>query len=238
MCRLKGKYNEKELSRALQLLLYFIIDEGNEAEIKESYNEKELETYYGTRVEGSEIHYTKGLPQGLPHCFFLANLYLLHVKEIVEEEIDCDIDYYVDDMTLFCNYDHVKLKQKVSDINIILKEKLSNGKYSPIDKIDQFYSENKISFVLAFHVEDEKCSSIKINSTKGSMGNLLVLSRNTSGINDAISIRLSEDNEKSSKSQADCLLQAIDNELDMIKNEHSDEMALYRKRLESYYKVP
>lgn len=236
MNRLKGKYDEIELSRALQLLLCFIIDEGSNERGKDLYNRKELETYYGTVIADSKVHYTKGLPQGLPHCFFLANLYLLHVKEIVERQIPCDIDYYVDDMTLFCNLDHEALKGKVKDINKTLRDRLSNSKQSPIDTIDQFYSKNNITFILAFHEEDEKCSSIKINSKKGSMGALIALSRNTSCVNDAISIRLSEDNEKSSKSQADCLLQAIDKELDMIKNENSDEMALYRKRLESYYK--
>lgn len=239
MHRLKDKYDESELSRVLQLLLCFIIDEEKVVsgeKVEDHYNEKEFETYYGTAIEDTNVHYTKGLPQGLPHCFFLANLYLLHVKEVVEEQIPCDINYYVDDMTLFCNLDHEMLKDKVKDLNKILKERLSSSKLSPIDKISSFYSKNKISFVLAFHDEDEKCSSIKIDSKKGSMGALMVLARNTSGVNDAISIRLSEDNEKSSKSQADCLLQAIDKELDMIKNENSDEMALYRKRLESYYK--
>lgn len=236
MHRLKGKYDEEELSRVLQLLLCFIIDEGNEEKGRDPYNNKELETYYGKAIEDNDIHYTKGLPQGLPHCFFLANVYLLHVKEIVEEQIDCDIDYYVDDMTLFCNLDHVALKEKVKNINKILEDRLTGGKQSPIEIIDQFYSKNKIVLKLAFHDEDEKCSSIKIGSKKGSMGALMVLVRKTSGINNAISVRLSEDNEKSSKSQANCLLQAIEKELDMIKNESSDEMALYRKRLESYYK--
>lgn len=239
MHRLKGKYDENELSRVLQLLLCFIIDEDkviDGGKAKDLYNGKEFETYYGTGIEDTDVHYTKGLPQGLPHCFFLANLYLLHVKKIVEEQIECDIDYYVDDMTLFCNLDHEALKEKVRAINKILGDELSSSKKSPIDAINQFYSKNNISFILAFHDEDEKCSSIKIDSKKGSMGALMVLARNTSGVNDAISIRLSEDNEKSSKSQADCLLQAIDKELDMIKNENSDEMALYRKRLESYYK--
>lgn len=236
MHRLKDKYDKEELDRILQLLLCFILDDGDEKRGIDKYSDTELETYYGVKVGESSFHYTMGIPQGLPHCFFLANLYLLHIKKIVEEEIPCDIDYYVDDMTLFCNFNHAALVDKVKTINNKLKNTLSQKKKSPIERIDKFYTDNNITFILAFHEEDEKCSSIKIDSKKGSMRNLIVLSRNTSGVNDAIKIRLSEDYEKSSKSQADALLEAIDKELDMIKSEKSDKMALYRKRLESYYK--
>lgn len=225
--RLAGLYDVQELERVLQLLLYFNIDQ--------KFNDAELIAYYGTTISETSIFYSKGLPQGLPHCFFLANLYLLNVKKILEQSIDCDIDYYVDDMTLFCNLNHKELNSKVHEVNNILKIALSAERYSPIDTINAFYKNNHIHFQLAFHEDSKKCSSIKIDNKKGSTSNMGILARNTSGVNQVIAIKLNIDSQKSALSLVDGLLTAIKQELKTL-NETSQETALYRKRLESYYK--
>lgn len=226
--RLKGKYNEAELKRALQLLLCFKIDE--------KFNEAEQMAYYGTTVNNAEILYTKGLPQGLPHCFFLANLYLLQIKSIVKDNIDCDIDYYVDDMTMFCNLDHASLISKVRELNKKIADTLLQDRCSPIDSIESFYKTNRIQFVLKFHEEDEKCSSNPISDQKGSLRHMAVLLKNTSGVCQVLYTHLSEDSEETALSQVICLIEAIKKEQKLIEKMQGDEVALYKKRLNSYYK--
>lgn len=226
--RLHGVYEESELDRVLQLLLCFQIDA--------DFNIAEQTAYYGKELKTNDTLFTKGLPQGLPHCFFLANLYLLHVKIIVEKNIDCDIDYYVDDMTLFCNLNHAALIGKVKEINKKIHSELSSDILSPVKEINKFYADNGIRFELKFHEDDEKCSSIRIDKSEGSLGNMFVLSRKTSGVADNIKISLNEDSLHSTLSQVDCLIKAISKEKKLVAKLQGDEVALYRKRLDSYYK--
>lgn len=225
--RLEGMYKQDELERVLQLLLYF--------KIGQRLNETERMVYYGTCVGESPVYYSKGLPQGLPHCFFLANLYLLNIKKIIEQNIDCDIDYYVDDMTLFCNLNHKDLLTKVHVINGIINQNLNSYKYSPIDRIENFYNENHIHFITALHEDYKKCSSIRISNKKRSINNMAVLARNTSGVGQVIEVNINTESKESTLSLVNCLLKAIKNELKTFK-EDNPETALYRKRLESYYK--
>lgn len=226
--RLTGVYEEAELEKVLRLLLCFAIDE--------KFNSAEQEAYYGTVLKDDTLLYTKGLPQGLPHCFFLANLYLVHIKNIVEKNIDCDIDYYVDDMTLFCNLDHDSLIRKVEQINKDIASSLSSNLSSPLEKANEFYTNNAIKFELKVHEDEEKCSSIAIGDKKGSLGNMSILARRASEVGENVRINFSENGMTSTLSQVECLLKAIKKEKKLIAKQNGDEIALYRKRLESYYK--
>lgn len=93
------------MARILQLLLCFKIDG--------DLNEKERLIYYGTKVLESDVYYAKGLPQGLPHCAFFANCVMMDVAEIVDKHLKGDKDYYVDDITVFCNEDQKELREIV-----------------------------------------------------------------------------------------------------------------------------
>ena len=93
-------------------------------------------------------------------------------------------------MTLFCNLNHKDLLTKVHVINGIINQNLNSYKYSPIDRIENFYNENHIHFITALHEDYKKCSSIRISNKKHSINNMAVLARNTSGVGQVIEVNI------------------------------------------------
>lgn len=218
--------NDKScMARILQLLLCFKIDG--------DLNEKERLIYYGTKVLESDVYYAKGLPQGLPHCAFFANWVMMDVVEIVDKHLKGDKDYYVDDITVFCNEEQKKLRETVKKINKELSS-LANERISPLEPENTFFIDNQISFALQLHEGDDKCCSFHIDNEEQSIGNLMILNRKTSGVMQQIKVVLGENTDKSSLSLIECLLDAIDKERE--KNADDSEQGLYKKRLDSFYK--
>lgn len=213
------------MARILQLLLCFKIDG--------DLNEKERLIYYGTKVLESDVYYAKGLPQGLPHCAFFANCVMMDVAEIVDKHLKGDKDYYVDDITVFCNEDQKELREIVKKINEELSS-LANERISPLEPANTFFKENMIPFVLQLHDGDDKCCSFHIDNEEQSIGNLMILNRKTSGVMQHIKVVLGENTDKSSLSLIECLLDAIDKEREKIAGD--SEQGLYKKRLDSFYK--
>ena len=213
------------MARILQLLLCFKIDG--------DLNEKERLIYYGTKVLESDVYYAKGLPQGLPHCAFFANWVMMDVAEIVDKHLKGDKDYYVDDITVFCNEEQKELRETVKKINKELSS-LANVRISPLESENTFFIDNQIPFILQLHDGDDKCCSFHIDNEEQSIGNLMILNRKTSGVMQQIKVVLGENTDKSSLSLIECLLDAIDEERKKIAGD--SEQGLYKKRLESFYK--
>lgn len=216
--------DKKYLARILQLLLYFKIDGG--------LNEQERALYYGKSVSSTGSLYTKGLPQGLPHCAFFANWMMMDVANVVDKNLKGDKVYYVDDITVFCNDDEKALKEKVSQINQELSE-ISQDSYSPLDEVNAFFKDNIIVFNIQLH-DNEKCCSYPIGQENTSIGNLMILNRKTSGVMQNIKIGLGDNVDKSSLSLIECFLIAIDKERELIGDDNGQ--GLYKKRLDSFYK--
>ena len=213
------------LARILQLLLCF--------KLNECLNEKERYIYYGTNIGESNVYYAKGLPQGLPHCAFFANWVMKDIAKIVDRHLIGDKDYYVDDITVFCNEDQKKIRDSVKKINQELAA-FTKECLAPVDKVCSFLKENKIPFILQLHDADDKCCSFPIDKVDESIGNLMILNRKTSGLMQQIKVILGENTDKSSLSLIECLLNAIDKERKNIAG--NLEQGLYKKRLDSFYK--
>lgn len=235
--KLELKYTLSEdrmtLDRILTLLLYFKIS----AEIP--YTKSELFIYYGKRFVGEETDlYTRGLPQGLPHTYFFANLEMIQVDTYIKQVFNGSVDYYVDDSVLFCNCDKNEFERKINRVNKLLRNSIINKEeYSTNSKIKAF-QENHIKTGVLLHGTD-KSSIIDVSVEDMSSSNLYVLDRNASGISIEVRNSINELGDQSTLSEINALVSAIEKEINRIYEisaGKSSETQMYLKRLKSYYK--
>ena len=69
--------------------------------------------YYTEKYENLSI--SRGLPQGLPHTYFLANLFMINVSKIIDKYFPGKSYYYVDDSVI---YTSVELEDNIFENNI------------------------------------------------------------------------------------------------------------------------
>lgn len=239
--RYTSDVDKETLDRVLELLMYF------EIESAEIYNDRELSIYYGqlTRFDESTIYYTKGLPQGLPHTYFFANIAMAEIEPYIKEEFNGDADFYVDDVVIFSNCYKSDFKSKIGRLNSIFKTSDTNSSnYSEDTYINNF---QKTHFTTGIQLHDKRKSSIiNLNEDKSiASENLAMLYRNASGISIEIRTSLSDLNDQITLKETQTIITAIQKELDRIRRikEDSDEedgifesIRLYEKRIKSYYK--
>lgn len=237
------KYTTEEdretLNRILELLLYFEIDS------VETYNDRELSIYYGqpTTFDESTTYYTKGLPQGLPHTYFFANIAMAEIEPYIKKEFDGDADFYVDDTVIFCNCDKNDFKSKVDRLNFLFDiSDINSCNYSEDVYINDF---QKTHFAIGIQLHDkQKSSIISLTEDKSfASDNLAMLYRNASGISIEIRTSLSDLNDQITLNETQTICNAIKKELgrlDKIKDEADEDtlesIRLYEKRIKSYYK--
>lgn len=237
------KYTTEEdretLNRILELLLYFEIDS------VETYNDRELSIYYGqpTTFNDSTTYYTKGLPQGLPHTYFFANIAMAEIEPYIKKEFDGDADFYVDDAVIFCNCDKNDFKSKVDRLNFLFDiSDINSCNYSEDVYINDF---QKTHFAIGIQLHDkQKSSIISLTEDKSfASDNLAMLYRNASGISIEIRTSLSDLNDQITLNETQTICNAIKKELgrlDKIKDEADEDtlesIRLYEKRIKSYYK--
>lgn len=100
--RLPLKYNsdeEKILHIVLKKLLVFKLSPLNTIE-KTWYIQKD----WGIQPDADiNVNYVKGMPQGLPHTYFMANIFMLMVQEKYRVFFPGEMLFYVDDSVIFTN---------------------------------------------------------------------------------------------------------------------------------------
>ncbi|MEG0900404.1 MAG: hypothetical protein RSF40_11940, partial [Oscillospiraceae bacterium] len=97
---LKFKENEKETLRMiLKKLLIFKLSRLNSTEI--SWYLKCNNSI--TNENPTNLKYAKGMPQGLPHTYFMANIFMLMVYETYKTFFPGKMLFYVDDSVIFTN---------------------------------------------------------------------------------------------------------------------------------------
>lgn len=243
--KLSNKYTSEEdtetLNRILELLMYF------EIESAETYNDRELSIYYGqpTTFDESTTYYTKGLPQGLPHTYFFANIAMAEIEPYIRNEFDGDADFYVDDAVIFCNCDKNAFKASIDRLNFLFDiSDINTFNYSEYQDINEF---QKSHFAVGVKLHRDQKSSI-IDLTEDSSftsDNLAMLYRNASGISIEIRTSLSDLNDQITLNETQTIIKAIQKELDRLRRikDDSDEedgiwesICLYEKRIKSYYK--
>ena len=229
------------MNRILELLLYFEIDS------VETYNDRELSIYYGqpTTFDDSTIYYTKGLPQGLPHTYFFANIAMAEIEPYIKKEFDGDADFYVDDAVIFCNCDQYAFKTSIDRLNSLFNIlDINTSDYSEYRDLNEF---QKKHFATGIQLHRNQKSSIIDLTEDNSFAsdNLAMLYRNASGISIEIRTSLSDLDDQITLNETQAIIKAIEKELDRLKrieddadeNEDINEsIYLYEKRIKSYYK--
>ena len=92
---------EIELVKKILIKLLFIridIDDDND-EILNLYYDDQVPKQFSQ----NKIRFVRGLPQGLPHAYYFANLCMIEISKIYEKAFQGKSLYYVDDSVIFTN---------------------------------------------------------------------------------------------------------------------------------------
>ena len=208
--------------------------------------------YYGELHDSIETNFTLGIPQGLPHAYYLSNLYMTKVSKIFDESFTLNMEqsnslYYVDDSVIFTKKE-INNKEFLKELNNI-NTKLEKLNTPPEaiklgTDIDNFNA--KTVYSLKVHIpesiEDNKCKSTfsEISDKKYGESFLNNVGRVASiGLLEMKSI-FNENNEVNLINQFKAMEESIDNEIERVdkldKLEKKDSVGHYKKLLIRYKK--
>ncbi len=182
----------------------------------------------------------KGIPQGLPHSYFLANLLMMRIQAIYQTELPGEMLFYVDDSVIFTNSieNQADLDKKIERINEKLKI-LSCDLQPGMDRFKQEYSQD--SFVISVHdASSDKTSCIDLIEDSVTPDKLYLrgICRETSGTRFDMHAISSEEDVNTVQSRIGKILEAINSEISRVNSEKnsSKENLLSKANAESYLK--
>lgn len=234
---------EKTLHMILKKLLIFKLSELDPTEISWY-----LKCRDGTTNEKiTNLKYAKGMPQGLPHTYFMANIFMLMVQEIYKTFFPGKMLFYVDDSVIFTNgiqgeITPVTFAESVDSINYSINSNeeylLDNNKNKGILPVDYCYAKNDYGVkVHCARAENTKSVFSPVPDAKKDSGELYLksLSRETSNMAFDISTVFSDAEVQMILNRTTTILSAINHELEGIcKNGSSNEV--YKDKLVRYKK--
>jgi len=166
---LPSNLNEKDKTtykKIINKLLYF--------KLTNNFTENDCKMYYSKlKYKSHEAkYYSKGLPQGLPHTYFFANLYMLIIKNIYTKHFPGETLFYVDDSVCFSNIqlDEKSFRNHIIAINEEIKaynKKSISSKCSYPNEFDY----KKEDFNVKVHTEGKSILTIieRNNKTFGEL---------------------------------------------------------------------
>ena len=214
-------------------------------------NKKELGWYLKTDLtkygkSADNFDYAKGMPQGLPHTYFMANIFMLLVRDKYAEVFPGEMLFYVDDSVIFTNgmhghLDNIAFELAIKELNQSIKaEELHilkdgskiNGNIFPLD-----YCYRDENYGVIVHNANTKSVFAPIHDAKENSGEMYLkgLSRETSNIGFDIFTTFSDEEAGMVLSRTEAILDAIQKELRRIeKNDpnqkvYSDKLLRYKK---------
>lgn len=226
----------------LAKLLYTRLDSLNSTEIAWYLGPNNLQNY----ATDKNCNYVLGIPQGLPHSFFLANLYMLKVQEIYEKHFPGKMLFYVDDSVIFTNVDldTTTFSKKVDLINhdlMLWSKSLPESSFLKVQDFkpsDYYYTSD--FFRVMVHSPNKPnskstYSSLYENEVEPGERFLRGISRETSKVSSDIFSIYSESEAKALLSKLESIVEAINKELTRINQKPSFE-STYKTRLLRYRK--
>lgn len=235
-------YNDDDaitLKKALRALLFF--------QLSNNFSAKERKIYYGNnKMERFTTLYSKGLPQGLPHAYYMADIAMVEIAVEIEEVFKGDSYYYVDDSIIFTNTSSDSFSNKLKTLNYNLNKKdIFNIKIS--DECNLSEEEEKffktLEYEIQVHNENGKSMLFELNNPNVDIYNLNILNRGASGISIAVHSSLNELIDRTTASKIAAFLKAINLEqkrIESLKNGKNDtegkKYNTYLKRLKSFEK--
>lgn len=152
-------------------------------------SDKEEKWYYSK--SNNEIKFVKGIPQGLPHSYFLANLFMILIKDEYCKIFPGEMFFYVDDSVIFTNGINGELndelfEQSIKYLNEAFK-KLNNSINTNILLPAEYnfdVTEKSKDFEIKVHNLNDKSSYYNISEAIKNSGELYLhaLSRETSNL--------------------------------------------------------
>lgn len=211
----------------------------------EQISTKECEWYLGDSASirsGNALRelcmFAKGIPQGLPHSYFLANIFMLIIKDIYLKRFDGDMFFYVDDSVIFTNGVNGKLNSKIFEraINNLNFDIMDREESLLKDKPSIFprnYVYVSADFGTKVHDAGEKSVFSKIIEAKNNSGMqyLRGLCREVSKTGVDMYTAFSDEEVKMVESRTKAVLDLINREL-----EADPEEGVYREKLVRYRK--
>lgn len=227
--------DDPDILKILKKLLIFRLCKLDETEIGWYLQSEE-------RERDQRCGYAKGLPQGLPHTYFFANLFMLLVQEEYDKLFHGNMVFYVDDSVIFTNgtdgaLDEDKfigcietLNRNISDAERQLLRSLDHVLTVPED-----YCYPNADFGVKVHM-DSKSTCTPIPDAKGNSGEIYLhgLSRETSNISFDMYTSFSENEISMMLSRVRSIMEIISKELKRIGEEET--MGAYKKKLLRYQK--
>ena len=221
--------DRKILELILKKLLIFKLCQLDEIETK----------WYLSTDEYKEISYVKGLPQGLPHTYFMANIFMLLVEKEYYKEFPGKMLFYVDDSIMFSNFTEKEFANKIENLNTNFKSCFNEYLFPSI--IEE-YDANEFQIKVHEYSNDTKSKSnfIKISSSYKTdlLAQIRTLTRQVSEVQSFNTI-LSDDNELISYlnklNQSDKLINTIldnhDKAAELYDTEHDPDNLPIQKNL-------
>lgn len=212
----------------------------------EGLNKQEWNWYCGNpeKKVPEKRFFAKGQPQGLPHTYFIANLFMLMIQEEYQKVFPGEMLFYVDDSVIFTNgtdtgqLDKEIVQSKISQLNQNIRNvegrlrKEDGDGFLPDD-----YPYHAEDFGVTVHDLDGKSMFSNVEEANQNSGELYLrgLSRETSNISFHLFSMFSEEDASAMLSRTKSINEVIRKELERTP-EGDVGTAVRRKKLLRYKK--
>lgn len=241
--------DELELIRIVLIKLLFLkIDES-----QLSNSTKRL-YYSGKNIPSKGNCFALGIPQGLPHTYFFANICMIEVAKKFNEIFEGKSLYYVDDSVIFTNSitgtldDFVdklnKLNSRIQTINNKYYKEYIGKSYIKLYNESLYDFTSKMNYVIEVHEQGGKSTFSDI--VKANTGEIYLksISREVSKTSFDLNTSYSDQEDIILKKRLSTLTDAIKNEINLLDQEKSiekdsiiiEQLDSYRKKLIRYKK--
>lgn len=210
--------NESEIKtfeKIVKKLTFFKLGELTDCESK----------WYYPNCKG-KIKYVKGIPQGLPHSYFLGNIFMILIKDEYEKIFPGDMFFYVDDSVIFTNDIGVKdneesFNDSIKTLNMELKKlNTVESNFDLPEDYDFDASSTSTDYLIEVHSFGDKTSYYKIEEAIKNSGELYLhsLSRETSNLGFDIYSSYTSDELETLCNKTKTILEIVNEELEKISN--------------------
>lgn len=209
----------------------------------------DLDRYQGSECK-LDCRFAKGIPQGLPHSYFLANLIMIEIEKMYKKAFPkSEMFFYVDDSVIFTNdlEDEGKLTEKINEINESIASwvaGLTSVKpgWMP-DELFDYVKQRESNYGICVH-KDGKSTASDISKSKQSELFLNYIGRETSKTAFELNTNYSDEESLILLNKTERLNDAVEKELDdVVKQineigdyENTQNLESYKKKLVRYKK--
>ena len=198
--------------------------------------EKQLPNTIEQKVKQYKVIYAKGLPQGLPHTYYLANLMMLSIQNVYQRILPGKMLFYVDDSVIFTNAlsgTNEDFDVKIQKINssILEEEKKYRNMYKQVYPDDYTFSSD--SFGITVHDSNGKSQFSPIKEANINSGEVYLsgLCRETSTLGADLYFASTDEDTDALLSRTEAILDNIKREIERVVSDdiYKDKLIRYKK---------